>query len=65
MVDDLHHWYHDGTARHPATAGAVTGIHIHDSVVVLEKGADHRPVRSLVGAQTDAAAGVADQPEGK
>ena len=54
MIDDMHGWYHDNGAVHPATAGQVTGIHIHDSMVVLEKGTAYRPVRSFVGAATDA-----------
>lgn len=49
MVDDMHHWYHDGAANYPALAGRVTGLHVHDSFVVLEKGPEHRPVHSRVG----------------
>ncbi|NBE08988.1 class I SAM-dependent methyltransferase [Paragemmobacter ruber] len=49
MVDDMHHWYHDGAAHYPALAGRVTGLHLHDSFVVLEKGPAHRPVHSRVG----------------
>ena len=55
MIDDMHHWYHDGAFAHPATAGQVTGIHIHDSMVVLEKGTPYRPVRSIVGGNIDGA----------
>jgi hypothetical protein len=54
MIDDLHCWYHKADPRHPATAGGVTGIHIHDSLCVLEKGTLHSPVRSLVGSHLDA-----------
>ena len=57
MIDDMHTWYHDSGIALPVTAGSVTGIHIHDSVVVLDKGTVHRPVRSLVGSQTDGGAG--------
>lgn len=55
MIDDMHHWYHDAGIAHPQTAGKVTGIHIHDSMVVLDKGPDFRPVRSLISAATDTA----------
>jgi hypothetical protein len=66
MIDDMHTWYHDAGAAHPETAGQVTGIHIHDSMVVLDKGTAHRPVRSLVGAGSDAAEGAGTtQAEGK
>jgi hypothetical protein len=56
MVDDLHRWYHDKPVVQTATASGVTGIHIHDSMVVLDKGTVHRPVRSLVGSHLDAPA---------
>jgi Methyltransferase domain len=58
MVDDMHGWYHEAGVAHPATAGQVTGIHVHDSMVVLEKGTAHRPVRSFVGGATDTGAGA-------
>jgi Methyltransferase domain len=57
MVDDMHHWYHESGVQRVATAGSLTGLHVHDSMVILEKGAMHRPVRSLVGGQVEAAAG--------
>jgi hypothetical protein len=43
MVDDLHHWYHPLGQSVAATAGHLTGIHIYDSIVVLEKGATVPP----------------------
>jgi cephalosporin hydroxylase len=55
MIDDMHGWYHEAGIAHPPTAGQLTGIHIHDSMVVLEKGTAHRPVRSIVGVHTDMA----------
>ncbi|MBL9051642.1 MAG: class I SAM-dependent methyltransferase [Tabrizicola sp.] len=58
MIDDMHHWYHDAGASHQATAGALVGIHVHDSMVILDKGNAYSPVRSLVGSQTDAEAGA-------
>jgi hypothetical protein len=37
MIDDLHHWYHDQGQRIAATSGHLAAIHVHDSLVVLEK----------------------------
>jgi methyltransferase family protein len=50
LTDDMHAWYHGGDLLHPAISGAVTGIHVHDSIAVLEKGPVPRPVYSSVGA---------------
>jgi hypothetical protein len=52
IVDDMHVWYHESGVTHAPTAGQITGMHIHDSMVVFEKGRTHRPVRSFVDAQT-------------
>ena len=49
MVDDMHHWYHDEGAQDAPMAGAVAGLHIHDSLVVLDKAQVHRPTHSIVG----------------
>jgi hypothetical protein len=66
MIDDMHSWYHERGAALPATAGTVTGIHVHDSMVILDKGTTHRPVRSLVGSRTGIAdAAPSTQAEGK
>jgi len=37
MIDDMHHWYHDQGQRVAATAGNLGAMHVHDSIVVLEK----------------------------
>lgn len=37
MIDDMHHWYHDRGEAVAATAGALAGLHLHDSMAVLEK----------------------------
>ena len=65
MIDDMHRWYHEADVQHPATAGKVTGIHVHDSMVVLDKGTAHRPVRSFVNAATDAGGAQTTLAEGK
>ena len=30
LIDDMHHWYHDGPVREPAFDGSVSAIHVHD-----------------------------------
>lgn len=49
IIDDMHHWYHSRGQKIPAARDAVKGIHIHDSLVVLEKGAVSKPFHSKVG----------------
>jgi 23S rRNA U2552 (ribose-2'-O)-methylase RlmE/FtsJ len=46
LVDDMHHWYHKRKLKFPAIAGDCSAIHIHDSIVVLEKNKVFRPVHS-------------------
>lgn len=48
LMDDMHGWYHDGKARHPMISNACTGVHLHDSICVLEKGQVYQPVHSKV-----------------
>jgi len=43
LVDDMHHWYHDSAIRHVGIGSALSAIHVHDSIVVLEKSAIHPP----------------------
>lgn len=49
LVDDMHHWYHDNPPARPAIAGMLSGLHVHDSIVVLDKARVHPPTHSLVG----------------
>lgn len=49
MVDDMHRWYHKKGKRHPGMGDQVSGLHIHDSIAVIEKHPTHRPVHSRVG----------------
>ena len=51
LFDDMHRWYHDEDTRHPGVGDACSGIHVHDSMVVLEKDSVHPPVHSTVGAK--------------
>lgn len=49
MIDDMHSWYH-GKQRLavPELAQEFNGLHIHDSVVVIDKAAPQRPTHSRV-----------------
>ena len=48
LTDDMHGWYHAGEARHPVVSSACTGIHLHDSICVLDKGRVYPPTHSQV-----------------
>lgn len=52
MIDDMHHWYHEKGEKITAAAGQVAGLHIHDSIVVVEKQKTTAPCRAIVGAAT-------------
>jgi len=49
MIDDMHRWYH-GKKRFtfPALAGEFSGVHVHDSIVVIDKSPALRPTHSRV-----------------
>lgn len=49
IVDDMHRWYHDGPREGRGTGDLVSGLHVYDSVVVLDKDAVHPPVQSRHG----------------
>jgi len=48
IIDDMHRWYHNKPIRHLATAGEVSGLHVHDSIVVLDKAAVTAPTHSRI-----------------
>ncbi len=48
LVDDMHHWYHTHDQQHPSISNECSAIHIHDSLVVLEKEQVFRPVHSRI-----------------
>lgn len=48
LIDDMHGWYHQGKPRHPIVSNSCTGIHLHDSICVMEKGQVHRPTHSKI-----------------
>jgi hypothetical protein len=49
LIDDMHHWYHANALKQAAISKDCSGIHIHDSLVVLEKNRVFSPVHSRVG----------------
>ncbi len=49
MMDDMHHWYHRHGEQVAATAGHLAGMHLHDSILVLEKRAVAPPMHTQVG----------------
>jgi hypothetical protein len=48
LVDDMHHWYHAKGIKHTAISKNCSGIHVHDSIVVLEKNKVYEPVNSKI-----------------
>ncbi|WP_146344766.1 class I SAM-dependent methyltransferase [Phaeobacter marinintestinus] len=48
LIDDMHHWYHDKKLHHPGLEAHFTGLHIHDSIAVIDKEPVHAPVHSRV-----------------
>ena len=48
LIDDLHRWYHTQGQKRPGVSDFCPAIHVHDSVVVLEKQRVQRPSRSIV-----------------
>ena len=48
LVDDLHHWYHKHIIKHAEISRSCSGIHIHDSMIVLEKNTLYRPCHSQI-----------------
>lgn len=49
LIDDLHIWYHGRAQHHEAISRHCSGIHVHDSICVLDRSARLAPVRSMVG----------------
>ena len=49
LLDDMHHWYHDRDHNYPSVMDMISGVHIHDSIVVFEKDNVFKPVHSKVG----------------
>lgn len=49
LVDDMHHWYHGAEPRDVERAATVAGVHVHDSILVIDKQKVQRPRFSKVG----------------
>jgi len=48
LIDDIHHWYHPVGHHKEMISNYCSAIHIHDSIVVLEKNMVHRPLHSEI-----------------
>lgn len=48
LIDDMHHWYHKRGRKHAALSANCSGIHVHDSMVVIDKYPVSRPVHSMI-----------------
>lgn len=53
LIDDIHHWYHTKRLNQATISNVCSGIHIHDSIVVLEKNRTFKPIYSQIGHVTD------------
>ena len=51
MIADMHHWYHGGEITNPEFAPFVAGLHVHDSMVVIDKAQVYPPTHSQVGTE--------------
>lgn len=49
LINDMHHWYHKYGQNQVDISNNCTGIHIHDSMVVIDKNLVHRPAHSQIG----------------
>lgn len=49
LIDDIHSWYHPYARRSALANDGVSSIHVHDSIIVLEKEKSFRPTHSKVG----------------
>lgn len=48
LIDDIHHWYHLNKVKHPSISNSCASIHIHDSIVVIEKDHVFEPTHSQI-----------------
>lgn len=48
VIDDMHRWYHGRPMTEHAVGEHCVALHVHDSIVVIEKGAAYPPVHSQV-----------------
>jgi len=50
LADDMHSWYHSEGKKSILANSAISSIHLHDSIVVLENDIVYPPTHSRVGA---------------
>ena len=48
LIDDMHHWYHNSKINFKNFKNLCYGIHVYDSIIVLDKNINHIPVHSEV-----------------
>jgi len=48
LIDDMHHWYHKDGQKRPEVSDFCPAVHVHDSIVVLEKQRVLKPSRSMI-----------------
>jgi hypothetical protein len=48
LINDMHHWWHFNRLKHPTLKDMCSGVHIHDSIAVFDKGAVYEPTHSMV-----------------
>lgn len=51
LIDDMHHWYHSQGQKVAGTCDYLAAMHVHDSLVVLEKEMLVRPKHSKRGTE--------------
>ncbi|QYK39891.1 MAG: class I SAM-dependent methyltransferase [Paracoccaceae bacterium] len=49
VIDDIHHPYHGKPEQAAGFGRSVSGLHVYDSIIVLDKDPVHPPVNSMVG----------------
>jgi len=48
VIDDMHRWYHEEGVNEKSIGESCTGLHVHDSVVVLERDSVYPPTHSRI-----------------
>lgn len=49
IIDDMHHWYHMHSLKHPTISSNCPAVHVYDSIAVLEKAKVYEPTNSVIG----------------
>ena len=49
MIDDMHEWCRRGGPKLPETGGAVGGVHVYDSIAVIDKVGPRAPFHTMRG----------------